>query len=145
MPYFLFLIGIVLVTMGFYRFFLKATTAQIKTFFLSVAASGVGLAAIWLTLTGRLPAAVAVLTALWPIAVSYMRNKPAKTSETAAPQTSVMTQKEAYDILGLEEGASADDIKAAHLQLMKKLHPDVAGTDWMAQKLNAARDFLLKP
>ena len=35
-----------------------------------------------------------------------------------------MTTEEAYDILGLEAGASDEDIKTAHHELMGKIHPD---------------------
>jgi hypothetical protein len=51
---------------------------------------------------------------------------------------------EAYAILGLAPGADAAAIKEAHHRLMKKLHPDHGGTDYLAQKINRARDVLLQ-
>ncbi|MAL79848.1 MAG: hypothetical protein CMN55_12180 [Sneathiella sp.] len=55
-----------------------------------------------------------------------------------------MTRTEALAILELTETASIADIKAAHRRLMKKFHPDHNGSDYMAAKLNEAKDFLLK-
>jgi hypothetical protein len=55
-----------------------------------------------------------------------------------------MTIDEAYEILGLTPGADAEAIKAAHHRLMKQLHPDHGGTDYLATKINRARDVLLK-
>jgi hypothetical protein len=55
-----------------------------------------------------------------------------------------MTVEEAYDILGLTPGADATAIKAAHHRLMMQLHPDHGGTDYLATKINRARDVLLK-
>src|SRR5258708_31898408 len=54
-----------------------------------------------------------------------------------------VTVEEAYAILGLPPGADAEAIKAAHHRLMKQLHPDHGGTDYLAAKLNRARDVLL--
>jgi len=54
-----------------------------------------------------------------------------------------ITEKEAYDILGLQPGASADDIKRAYRTLMKKLHPDHGGTAYLAARVNEAKDVLL--
>jgi len=50
---------------------------------------------------------------------------------------------EAYAILGLQPGADEEAIKAAHHRLMKQLHPDHGGTDYLAAQLNRARDVLL--
>lgn len=53
-----------------------------------------------------------------------------------------MTQEQAYEILGLERGASLEDVRLAHRTLMKRLHPDQGGTAEQAARVNAARDRL---
>lgn len=52
--------------------------------------------------------------------------------------------QEAYKVLGIAEGASRDEIVSAHIRLMKKFHPDQQGSEWLAKKINAAKDLLLK-
>jgi curved DNA-binding protein CbpA len=54
-----------------------------------------------------------------------------------------MSRKEALAVLGLEEDASDEDIVAAHRKLMQKLHPDRGGNDYLAAKVNQAKDLLL--
>ena len=58
-------------------------------------------------------------------------------------QTGTMTREEALQVLGLEAGASEDDIKEAHHRLIAGHHPDRGGSTYLAAKINQAKDVLL--
>ena len=55
-----------------------------------------------------------------------------------------MSVREALDILGLEEGTDDSRVHEAHRRLMQKLHPDRGGSNYLASKVNQARDRLLR-
>ncbi len=56
---------------------------------------------------------------------------------------SMMRPSEARALLGIGEGASVDDIRAAHRRLITKVHPDAGGSAGLATRVNAARDALI--
>jgi hypothetical protein len=54
-----------------------------------------------------------------------------------------MSRDEAYEILGLKSGATVEQVKEAHHRLMKKIHPDQGGSNYLATKINQAKSLLI--
>lgn len=95
--------------------------------------------AILLLVVTRGALLVVAVPLLWPLLAHYRRRPPGAPPPAADGRMSVA---EAYAALGLAPGASVAEVREAHRRLMQRVHPDHGGSDWLAARLNEARDIL---
>lgn len=57
---------------------------------------------------------------------------------------SIAARRSCFEVLGVQPGATADEIKAAHREAVRMLHPDQGGDGAIVAEVNAARDEALK-
>ena len=141
------------VFLGGLRAFERASVNSVKSLAAWIAALGGISLALLLFLTGRGGIALGALTLFGPLIWQRWRaahpaagQGGASQQQQAPPrQAGNMSREEAYQVLGLPSGASATEIRAAHHRLMRGAHPDSGGSDWLATRINQARDVLLGP
>ncbi len=51
--------------------------------------------------------------------------------------------REAYDILGLPIDATENEVDQAYKELIRKNHPDLGGSEYLAKKINTAREYII--
>ena len=78
----------------------------------------------------------------WRQAAGGAQAKEPPPGSQRGPRTD-MTRAEALALLGLQDGARDDEIRAAHRRLIQRVHPDVGGSAELAARINRAKDVLL--
>jgi DnaJ family protein C protein 19 len=141
---------VLLVLFGGARAFEKASIQSIKSLLAWIAALGGLTLALLLILSGREAVAFGALTLFGPLIYQHWqasrrggKGRPSTHPGRRPPPRAGMTRAEAYEVLGLRPGASESDIRDAHHRLMRAAHPDAGGSDWLASRINQARDVLL--
>lgn len=115
---------------------------------------------LFMVLTGRAHWIVALLGAMVPLVrfllgiglqmFPLLRGRRQAQPHTPPPAAQSMTVEEALATLGLNDAVRRDEpldrsmVINAHRRLMQKLHPDRGGSDYLAAKINEAKDVLLK-
>ena len=122
--------------------FSKAEVSGIKALLAWVTAlAGLSLVAL-LLFTGRGATALGGLVLLGPLAWSWWQEARGRGQVPGAP-AGRMGRAEALSILGLQDPVSESDVRAAWVRLMRVAHPDSGGSDWLAARVNQAKDVLL--
>ena len=147
--------------LGGLRAFERASVTTIKSLLLWIAALAGLTLALLLVLTGREGIVFGALVMFGPLIWNRWRAAHQGGGATGAQGSAqggdagragpgprrrgaTMTREEAYQVLGLAPGATEAEIRAAHHRLMRTAHPDAGGSDWLAARINMARDILLE-
>jgi DnaJ-domain-containing protein 1 len=89
------------------------------------------------------PQSAQILEAYLDRAHPTWRDDMARAGGGAPGSAATMTREQALEVLGLAPGASEEDIRRAHRELMMKMHPDRGGSTFLAAQINEAKDVLL--
>jgi hypothetical protein len=111
-----------------------------------------GLVTIALTVTGRVGLAFLAAAGAWALLLGttppWLRapgmGGAGGSRDIPTGRRGTMSRGEALNVLGLQDGATEADIRAAHRRLIVQIHPDKGGTSYLAAKINEAKDVLLR-
>ena len=132
--------------------FLRADMRQLATSLKRVGGIVLAVATIGLVATGRIGLAFLTGSVAWAL----LSGQPllnfsgrfggygdGRGRSGAGNQSGRMSRPEALKLLGLVDGASDNEIRAAHRRLIQQTHPDKGGTTYLAAKINEAKEILL--
>ena len=147
--------AVLFLLLGGGRWLARMRTADLRAM-LGPALAIVGIVLTMLLLvSGRGPVAFAALAMFGPSLWQAWQRRHAGSASGSVPPPGArsgggrpgnfgpMTRDEAFAVLGLRPGASEEEIRAAHRRLMRTAHPDTGGSDWVAARINQARDILI--
>jgi hypothetical protein len=125
------------------RAFSLASVTSIKALLAWIAALAGLTIATGLFLTGRGGAAISALVLLGPVVWSWWREGTRRPRSPSPRPPGPMSRAEALEVLGLTDPVTEAEVREAWVRLMRVAHPDGGGSDWLAARVNQARDVLL--
>ena len=131
------------IVLAFLYGFTRADARILARYLRFLAAALLGAVAFALLLEGRFLFALIVAIVAWFLSTGG-RAWPGGPPHYRSSSRIGMTRAEALDVLGLQEGASEEQIREAYHRAMMQSHPDHGGSNYLSAKINEAKDVLLK-
>jgi len=88
-----------------------------------------------------LPAAAFALVSAG-MAIGARKRRAARKEPPPSPAAAQMSERDAREMLGVDDQAGPEEIEAAYRRLIRRVHPDLGGAAGLAAQLNAARSRL---